>query len=232
MIIKNIKKITLIFTILSTFDAIAQNLALEKTVNIDKKDDKIEGSELSSSNIKNAIDEIFSSKKLKSLMYNEEEFGNIENAIEALRNNQEFTPQGEEYTKKNEADIKKQDEELKKLQESEDNVKSYIYLSSIMFFGENNWSLWINEKKYTHKTNLESEELSFKNITQDQVTILWKLSISKWKILSGKRSEELAPKINSNNQVEVEFTIKPNQTFILSGNKIVNGRAIDMLKKK
>ena len=55
-------------------------------------------------------------------------------------------------------------------------------------------------------SNKEDNELFFKNLSQDKVTIVWKLSISKWKILSGKKSEEYAPKINSANQVEVEFS--------------------------
>jgi len=39
------------------------------------------------------------------------------------------------------------------------------------------------------------------------------------------RSESLAPKINNNNQVEIDFTLQPNQTFILSSSKVVNGKA-------
>ena len=101
-----------------------------------------------------------------------------------------------------------------------------------MFFGQNNWSAWVNDKKYTSSNNKETEEIFLKEISQDKIIILWKLSISKWKILSGKKSEELAPKINTNNQVEVEFTLKPNQTFILGSNKVVDGRAIDSFRRK
>jgi hypothetical protein len=32
--------------------------------------------------------------------------------------------------------------------------------------------------------------------------------------------------------VEVEFTLKPNQTFILGSNKVVDGRAVDSINKK
>ncbi len=49
---------------------------------------------------------------------------------------------------------------------------------------------------------------------------------TKWKIISGKKSEELAPKINSLNQVEVEFELKPNQTFTLGTNSVSEGRQI------
>ena len=165
-------------------------------------------------------------------MFNDEQYSNVEKAIEALRNNQEFVPEGEEAKKLSEEEAKKQEEEIKEFQKNEDNAKSYIFLSSIMFFSENSWSLWINDKKFMSSSNSSDNELYFKNVSQDKTTIVWRLSISKWKILSGKKSEEYAPKINENNQVEVEFTLKPNQTFILSSNKVVDGRAVDSINRK
>ena len=101
-----------------------------------------------------------------------------------------------------------------------------------MYFAEKQWSLWINDKKFGAGSNSSENELYFKSVSQDKTTIVWRLSISKWKILSGKKSEEYAPKINENNQVEVEFTLKPNQTFILSSNKVVDGRAVDSINRK
>jgi hypothetical protein len=209
----------------------SQNSPIQKSINIDKLKES-EATPLSSNSIKKALDDIFSSSKLKSLMYDEEQFNNLEKAIEAMRNNQSFVPEGEEAQKASDENAKKQDEELKKLESSEDNVKSYVFLSSIMYFSEKQWSLWINDKKFMASGNTIENELYFKNISQDRATIVWKLSISKWKILSGKKSEEYAPKINENNQVEVEFTLKPNQTFILGLNKVVDGRAVDSINRK
>jgi hypothetical protein len=202
---------------------------IQKSINIDKIDST---TPLSANSIKNALDDIFSPSKLKSLMFDEEQFANIEKAIEAMRNNQSFTPEGAEAKKQSAEDAKKQAEEIKTLEESEDNVKSYVYLSSIMYFADKQWSLWINDKKFVANSNSDENELFFKNVSQDKATIIWRLSISKWKILSGKKSEEYAPKINENNQVEVEFTLKPNQTFILSSNKVVDGRAVDSINRK
>jgi hypothetical protein len=202
---------------------------IQKSINIDKVDST---TPLSAKSIKNALDDIFSPSKLKSLMYDEDQFSNIEKAIEAMRNNQAFTPEGAEANKQNAEDAKKQAEEIKSLEESEDNVKSYVFLSSIMYFAEKQWSLWINDKKFGAGSNSSENELYFKSVSQDKTTIVWRLSISKWKILSGKKSEEYAPKINENNQVEVEFTLKPNQTFILSSNKVVDGRAVDSINRK
>jgi hypothetical protein len=203
---------------------------MPKSINIDKL--KAGETPISSNLIKNALDDIFSPSKLKSIMYDEEQFSNLEKAIEALRNNQSFVPEGEEINKQSAEDAKKQEEEIKKLEGSEENVKSYVFLSSIMYFSENQWSLWINDKKFLANSNSSENELYFKNIAQDRITIVWRLSISKWKILSGKKSEEYAPKINENNQVEVEFSLKPNQTFILGSNKVVDGRAVDSINRK
>ena len=227
----------LLFTLISIMQAIAlreshsqNNNKIQKSINIDNI--KAGETPISASSIKNALDDIFSPSKLKSIMYDEEQFTNIEKAIEALRNNQSFTPEGEEANKQTAEDAKKQAEEIKKLEGSEENVKSYVFLSSIMYFSEKQWSLWINDKKFLANSNSNENELYFKNVTQDKVTIVWRLSISKWKILSGKKSEEYAPKINNENQVEVEFSLKPNQTFILGSNKVVDGRAVDSINRK
>ena len=205
----------------------------ERLIPLTKRDKKfLNCLSLKSNSIKDALDDIFSPSKLKSLMYDEEQFNNIEKAIEAMRNNQAFTPEGAEATKQSAEDAKKQAEEIKTLENSEDNVKSYVFLSSIMYFGEKQWSLWVNDKKFIASSNSSENELYFKSVSQDRATIIWRLSISKWKILSGKKSEEYAPKINENNQVEVEFTLKPNQTFILGSNKVADGRAVDSINKK
>lgn len=228
---KNFFKIStnfLLITLISN-SAYSQEVKIEKSINIDKNN---LANEISAKSIENSIEQIFSPSKLKSIMHGDEEFNNIEKAVDAMRNNIDFIPEGEELSKKTQEDAVKREEELKKLESNEDNVKSYIYLSSIMFFGQNNWSAWVNDKKYTSSNNNENEEIFLKEISQDKIIILWKLSISKWKILSGKKSEELAPKINTNNQVEVEFTLKPNQTFILGSNKVVDGRAIDSFRRK
>lgn len=231
---KNLKLIFLLITIylnLISSTLSQNNQEINRSVNIDKIS-QVNNNDISASAVKKAIDELFSTSKIKSLMFDDEQFSNIENAIEAMRNNQAFVPEGEELTKQSDEEAKKQAEELRNTEASEENAKSYIYLSSIMFFSPQSWSLWINETKYMASSNKEDNELFFKNLSQDKVTIVWKLSISKWKILSGKKSEEYAPKINSANQVEVEFSLKPNQTFILSSNKVVDGKAYEGNRKR
>lgn len=231
---KNLRLIFLLVTVyinLITFTYAQNNKEIAKSINIDNNL-QISNNDISANAVKKAIDEIFLSSKIKSLMFDDEQYSNIENAIEAMRNNQAFVPQGVELTKQSDEEAKRQAEELKNTEASEENAKSYIYLSSIMFFSPQSWSLWINETKYMASSNKEDNELFFKDLSQDKVTVVWKLSISKWKILSGKKSEEYAPKINSANQVEVEFSLKPNQTFILSSNKVVDGKAYEGNKKR
>jgi len=173
---------------------------------------------ISASSIKKSIEDLFSNTKMQSLMFGDSDISNIDKAIEAFQNNQIFELEGGEENQE-----KSITEEEKKLEQ--ENVKAYIFLSSILYFGNDSWSLWINDKKYTAKNNKPDSELYFKSVEKDKVNIIWKLSVSKWKILSGLRSESLAPKINSNNQVEIDFVLQPNQTFILNSNKVVNGKA-------
>jgi len=173
---------------------------------------------ISASSIKKSIEDLFSNTKMQSLMFSDSDISNIDKAIEAFQNNQIFELEGGEENQE-----KSITEEEKKLEQ--ENVKAYIFLSSILYFGNDSWSLWINDKKYTAKNNKIDSELYFKSVEKDKVNIIWKLSVSKWKILSGLRSESLAPKINSNNQVEIDFVLQPNQTFILNSNKVVNGKA-------
>ena len=193
------------------------------------------------SKVRSALADILMNKKASSLMFDDEENSDIDRAIDSLKNNQVYSPEGtaaseeggknlneEDQKKKSEADkLKKEAEEKEK-----ENEKSYIYLASIIYFTPNDWAVWINQQKITSENNQKDRELYLKSVQKDRVKILWKLSISKWKILSGRKSEEFAPKINKDNQVEVEFELRTNQTFILSTANIVEGRAVIALLKQ
>lgn len=182
-------------------------------------------------------------KKYQSLMLTEIELKNIKKANEAANNGQPFVAEAEEEVKikdpKGEQDKlkekkkKEQEEKLKKEEEEQGNEKSYIYLASIIYFNQKDWVIWINDQKITPKTNQKNKELYIKKVYANQIDVVWKLSITKWKIISGKKSETIAPKINKDNQIEVSFSLKPNQTFMLSNNSVVEGKAvINLIKKK
>jgi hypothetical protein len=162
--------------------------------------------------------------KISSLMFDEEENDSINRAADSLKNNQIYVP--------NDKTEKEQDDTTKKAEEKSENEKSYIYLGSIIYFTPKDWVVWVNEKKITPENNKKENELYLRSIQKDQISLVWTLAVSKWKILSGLDSEELAPKINDNNQVEVQFDLKPNQTFILNSNNVVEGRAVIALLKK
>jgi hypothetical protein len=178
--------------------------------------------------------------KPASLMFDDQESGNLDRAIDSFKNNQAYSPEDAESdgtvnASANEDDKKKLEEaeRLRKAEElkNQENEKSYIYLASVIYFNPKDWIVWINEKKITSKTNDPKKELFVESIRKDSAKILWKLSLSKWKIISG-RKEEFAPKINSENQIEISFELRPNQTFVLSSNKVVEGKALVALLKK
>ena len=157
--------------------------------------------------------------KVTSLMFDEDELSKVERALESFKNNQTYVPDKDPNAVDN--DKSKAEKDTKT---AEENEKSYIYLASIIYYSQKDWALWINNTKITAENNKNSKELFVKEIYSDRVKIIWSLSISKWKILSGKKSEDLAPKINAKNNVEIEFVLRPNQTFILSSGLVGEGR--------
>ncbi len=170
------------------------------------------------------VNSLLGRNKVVSLMYNDEELSDIERAIESFKNDQAFVP-GQDP--KDAAAAKKKNKTEKDAQLEAENEKSYIYLASILYYSPNDWAVWINNTKITSDGNAKpNKELAVKEISRDAVKIVWSISVSKWKILSGKKSEDLAPKINAQNNVEIEFTLKQNQTFILGSGRVVEGRAV------
>lgn len=163
--------------------------------------DKIEG------NLSNVT---LTKKDVTSLMFDDQEQDSINQAIEALRSGNLYLPQTNDDQEDN----------------SHNNENSYVYLASILYINENLWAVWLNGEKITHENNIPGRELYITSLQKDKVSVLWTLSATKWKILIGKRSEEMESKINERNQVEVEFELKPNQTYILLNNSTVEGNAI------
>lgn len=196
------------------------------------------GSVVTPSKVKDALTSILIYNQTSSLMFDDEENGRIDRAIDSFKNNQIYTPDElteggdpknlskEEQAKAAEAEKIKQEEKR-----NEENEKSYIYLASIIYFTPRDWVVWINDKKITSETNDKEKELYLKSVQKDHIKLLWKLSMSKWKILSG-RKEEVAPIVNKDNQVETTIDLKINQTFILSTSSVVEGRAVIALLKK
>ncbi len=57
------------------------------------------------------------------------------------------------------------------------------------------------------------------------------MGFSKWKILSGK-NDDFVPNLNSENQVVINFSLQPNQSFLLRHNKIIEGKDVSLISKK
>lgn len=184
----------------------------------------------------NLIANILLSRKATSLMFDDEENDHIGRAINSLRSNEIYVPEGAEGGTGDEnltpEERKKNAEDKKRAEENEANEKSYIYLASIIYFTPKDWAVWINQQKITHESNRWDKELYVKSIQKDRVKIVWKISLSKWKILSNSKPESEAPKVNANNQIEVEFELKQNQTFMLNTHSVVEGKAAIALMRK
>jgi hypothetical protein len=240
----------ILFLIFFTSSALAQNVDQQKTQQdlveknlplltkqVDKISENIAGSAAGSdssqikSRLLDGINAISLISKAPSLMFESDEKGNVERAVESLKTNQVYTPEIDISASgdKNGADDSANKSADKKSQESE---KSYIYLSSIIYFGPDNWVVWVNNQKFTPKTNPKEGELYLREVENDRVRLLWTLSMSKWRIISGQKNDTTAPKVNDKNQVEVDFELHPNQTFILSQNIVVEGRAVINLSRK
>lgn len=192
------------------------------------------------SNSKNVADEVvelLENENYKSIMLSKGAKKNLKKAIKVAKNGvpESFTVESDEYMteeEKKNLEQKKKDLEAKKQEENLANEKAYVYLASILFENNNNWTIWINEQKITNKNNSKKKELYISSITKDLANILWQMPLSKWQIISGKKKIDSPPQVNAENNVEIRFALMPNQTFVLDSKSVVEGREIINLVKK
>jgi hypothetical protein len=175
----------------------------------------------------NSLANMLLGNKITSLMFSDKENSNIERAVESLKNNQVYSPGEDRGENKLKAEAEK-----KKTEEKTENEKSYIYLASIIHFTAKDWVVWVNEQKITPASNKKEKELYVTSVNKDKVSIRWTISVSKWKILSGAKLDAPAPPVNEDNKIVVNFDLKQNQTFILSANSVVEGKAVVAILKK
>lgn len=97
-----------------------------------------------------------------------------------------------------------------------------IFLNSILYTSPNDWVVWVNGNKITNKTNGDGE-ISIIKISPKKVDFTWLLDLTRWELInSNKKIPESQYKINNNN-VNLYFTLSPNQTYIPTTNKTVEG---------
>lgn len=114
-------------------------------------------------------------------------------------------------------------EEIATFDESMKNV----YLKAIMYISNNNWSVWINDKKISNKNNLdEDNEYIIKRINTKEAIILLNVSKTKWNYLnsSGIITNDKCIIDDEKNKVNFEIKLHPNQTFIFSQNSVIDGK--------
>ncbi len=158
-------------------------------------------------------------KDVSSLMYSDDEISKIQDALDAFK-----------YGTPLPSETKAGNNDMVTTNAPEENAKSYIYLGSILYHSPDNWSVWINDQKISAQDNKPSNNLYIKSLDKDRASIVWTMSISKWKIITNSNSEEKAP-INQNNQVEFDFILSFNQTYMLNNNQIVEGRVSSLSKE-
>ncbi|MDR1926787.1 MAG: hypothetical protein LBQ13_03840 [Endomicrobium sp.] len=182
---------------------------------------------------------------------------NNENILEILKKNKPiYKPNNDEYhnvfnsfmfSKKNLSIIKKaivmydkkitnkntpEDElEIDKDNEIEyDESMSRVYLKSILYISENQWTVWINNYKLSSSNNNNrnnrnnNSEFIVKNLNSNEAVILWTVEKNKWDLIN---SEQNIPNTDYNvidNIVEFEIKLHPNQTFLATENKIIDGK--------
>ena len=201
-------------------------------INQSNNDPKTLG-QISAESISNSISKILgdnSAITVPVLMFNDQEIANINRALDSLKNNQIFVPEGLEKKEEKPAE---ENQEKKEESEVEENEKSYIYLGSLIYFTPSDWVIWLNDQKISTSNNDPQKEIYVTKVLSDRINVKWKMSLTKWKILSGKRDETQAPRLDFNsNIVESEFELRPNQTYILGSNSVVEGKAVIALIKK
>jgi len=107
-----------------------------------------------------------------------------------------------------------------------ENKNSFLHLSSIIYKNKNIWTIWLNNKKIKSSNNDPENEIYITDISNSHVSITWKMSLSKWKILSRVDSDQSAPEANEENQVVLNLKLKPNQTYAITDRSIREGRVI------
>lgn len=175
-----------------------------------KNDKTLDIKEILSSNKK--IEE----KSRKSIMLTKEELKGVRDSLNAFRNNAPLSDSNNDES--DQENIKK---DVKPI-----NEQSMMYLDAILYISRNSWIVWANGKKITSRDNDPQNPIYIKYIDNSKADILWKIGISKWQVITGKQDvDESIYYVNKGtNQVELNFTLRTNQSYDLLSNQVIEGR--------
>lgn len=98
-----------------------------------------------------------------------------------------------------------------------------IYLNSIMFISKNNWAIWLNGSKITNLDNGEGD-IVVTSISPLRASFYWKVGLSRWEIINANKNIPNSKYKIEANEVKIYFSLSPNQTYIPSADKIVEGK--------
>lgn len=98
-----------------------------------------------------------------------------------------------------------------------------IYLNSIMFISKNNWTIWLNGNKITNLDNGEGD-IVVTSVSPLRASFYWKVGLSRWEIVNANKNIPNSKYKIEANDVKLFFSLSPNQTYIPSTNKVIEGR--------
>lgn len=100
-----------------------------------------------------------------------------------------------------------------------------IYLKSILFISQDNWSIWLNDKKITNQNNKDSNEFYVKNISDNKIILQWNISEFKWSYVNKMNAISKDKfKILENGNVELILALHPNQSYLPFSDNIIEGK--------
>lgn len=219
-----------IFTlILLSFEVAAQESAVDAAKNVAEDLKKVNENP---GDITKTLGELVKKRKkrAKSLMFSDEEIDNLKRAVNSYESGEALEIDDGVANNNDDEDLenaKKREQELVEL-----NERSKIHLGSIMYFNKKKWAIWLNKTKITAQNNDKNNEFFVKRISRDKAYILWSLSLSKWRILSGATPEDAKIKVNDKNQVMINFVLRPNQSFLLRHSRIIEGHDVSLVSKE
>ncbi len=98
-----------------------------------------------------------------------------------------------------------------------------IYLNSIMYISKNNWAIWLNGSKITNLNNGEGEVI-VTAISPLKASLVWTVDNARWDIINANKNMPANRYKLTDKGVNIYFSLSPNQTFIPSLNKIIEGK--------
>ncbi len=160
--------------------------------------------------------------EIKSLFFSASEIKTIHNARLSYENNIKGIDKGEFS----------EDDFLKKLEKitttkSDLSSDSFTYpqffLSSIAYYANNDWVVWVNNEKFTQDSGVSAEGLSIAKIDNEKVTFEWKPSRMDKIVDTNEYSESSPVKVDMARN-KVVFVLKGNQTFSSYAMQVVEGK--------